>query len=117
MWGDPLRQRALWRAADPYHHAAGLRHTPVRLASGDGTPGPLDADEPEPFIPRTERYLAHLPRDVVSVTEALCAAEARALAERLTALGAPVYPGTHTGTYLHRELRRALPMLLRALAA
>jgi S-formylglutathione hydrolase FrmB len=119
IFGDPLRQRAVWRATDPYHHAEGLVNTPVYLSSGDGTPGPLDSDEPEPFIPGTEKWVAILPDDVVSVTEAIAEREARSLTDRLRALGAPVtthiYPGTHTGTYGYRELRHALPMLLTAL--
>ncbi len=40
---------------------------------------------------------------VTSITEAVCADEARMLSDRLTSMGAPVtthiYPGGHTGTY------------------
>lgn len=119
IFGDPWEQWAVWLDWDPYHRAAGLRHTPVYLASGDGTPGPLDGDEPEPHIPGTEKWVALFPDDVVSVTEAACGEEARALGRRLKELGAPVtthlYPGTHTGTYGYRELRHALPMLTEAL--
>ncbi|ARQ72182.1 alpha/beta hydrolase [Streptomyces marincola] len=119
IWGDPWRQWEVWLDWDPFHRAEGLRGTPVHLSSGDGTPGPLDADEEEVHIPGTEKWIALFPDDVVSVTEAACCAEARVLDRKLRALGAPVtthiYPGTHTGTYGYRELRRALPMLLAAL--
>ncbi|MFF3940932.1 alpha/beta hydrolase [Streptomyces phaeofaciens] len=119
VWGDPWKQWDTWLDWDPYYRAEGLRNTPVYLSSGDGTPGPLDADEPEPHIPGTEKWIALFDDDVVSVTEAACASEARILSRRLETLRAPVtthiFPGTHTGTYGHRELRNALPILLNAL--
>lgn len=119
IWGDPWKQWQVWLDWDPFYRAKGLRTTPVHLSSGDGTPGPLDSDEEEVHIPGTEKWIALFPDDVVSVTEAACGFEARALHRRLTALGAPVtthiFPGTHTGAYGYRELRRALPMLLKAL--
>ncbi len=119
IFGDPWEQWQVWLDWDPWHRAGGLRRTPVYLAAGDGTPGPLDSDEGEVHIPGTEKWIALFPDDVVSVTEAACGFEARALDRRLRALGAPVtthiFPGTHTGTYGYRELRHALPMLLNAL--
>ncbi|MFF8452207.1 alpha/beta hydrolase [Streptomyces leeuwenhoekii] len=119
VFGDPWEQWKVWLDWDPFHHAEGLRRTPVYLASGDGTPGPLDGAEPEPHIPGTEKWVALADDDVVSVTEAVCAEETRMLSARLRSLKAPVtthiYPGTHTGTYGYRELRHALPMLLAAL--
>lgn len=119
VFGDPWEQWKVWLDWDPYYRAEGLRHTPVYLASGDGTPGPLDGEEPDPYIPGTEKWVALAPDDVVSITEAVCGEEARVLGRRLTSLGAPVtthvYPGTHSGTYGYRELRHALPMLLAAL--
>jgi len=42
IWGDPNRQRALWRAADPTYLAGNLQGVSLYLASGDGRPGPLD---------------------------------------------------------------------------
>ncbi|SOD58382.1 S-formylglutathione hydrolase FrmB [Streptomyces zhaozhouensis] len=118
IWGDPWHQWEVWLEWDPVHHAEGLVGTPVYLASGDGRPGPLDGD-PEVHIPGTEKWIALFPDDVVSVTEAACGHETRALDRRLTDLGAPVtthlYRGTHSGTYGYRELRHALPTLLDAL--
>ncbi|WP_318280344.1 hypothetical protein [Streptomyces griseoloalbus] len=119
IFGDPWEQWKVWLNWDPFHHADGLRDTPVYLASGDGTPGPLDGPDPEPHIPGTEKWVALAGPGVVSVTEAVCAEETRMLSGRLTSMRAPVtthvYPGTHTGTYGYRELRHALPMLLAAL--
>ncbi|MEK8145958.1 hypothetical protein NKH18_46345 [Streptomyces sp. M10(2022)] len=97
----------------------GLRHTPVYLASGDGKPGPLDGDEPDPHIPGSEKWVALADDGVVSITEAVCGEETRMLSDRLKSLGTPVtthvYPGGHSGTYGYRELRHALPMLTAAL--
>lgn len=119
VFGDPWTRWQTWLDWDPYHHAAGLRRTPVHLASGDGRPGPLDGDEPDPHIPGTEKWVALADEGVVSVTEAVCGEETRMLADRLRSLGAPVtthfYPGGHSGTYGYRELRRALPVLTAAL--
>ncbi|AOT57556.1 hypothetical protein CP974_01800 [Streptomyces fradiae ATCC 10745 = DSM 40063] len=119
VFGDPWEQWDVWLAWDPYRHAGGLRRTPVYLASGDGTPGPLDGGDPDPHIPGTEKWVALADAGVVSVTEAVCGEETRMLADRLTSLRAPVtthiYPGTHSGTYGYRELRHALPTLLGAL--
>lgn len=97
IFGDPWKQWKTWLDWDPYHHARGLRHTPVYLASGDGMPGPLDGDEPDPHIPGTEKWVALADDGVVSVTEAVCGEETRMLSGRLASLGAPVtthiYPG------------------------
>ncbi|MGW9675367.1 alpha/beta hydrolase [Streptomyces koyangensis] len=119
IFGDPWRQWDVWLEWDPYRHAAGLRSTRVHLSSGDGTPGPLDGEEPDPHIPGTEKWVALADEGVVSVTEAVCGEETRLLGARLKELGAPVttriHPGTHSGTYGHRELRVALPTLVDAL--
>jgi S-formylglutathione hydrolase FrmB len=119
VFGDPWEQWQVWLDWDPYRHAAGLRNTLVYLASGDGKPGPLDSEDPDPHIPGTEKWVALADPGVVSITEAVCAEETRLLAGRLGSLGAPVtthiYPGGHSGTYGYRELRHALPLLLKGL--
>ncbi|WP_253194764.1 alpha/beta hydrolase-fold protein [Streptomyces sp. MP131-18] len=121
IFGDPVAQRHVWEAHDPWYLADALRHTPVYLAAGDGTAGELDGPDPEPdpFIPGTEEWVERLPDDVISLTEAICGIETRALADRLIMRGTPVtahfYPGTHGGTYGRRELRSSMPLLLRAL--
>ncbi|WP_328360260.1 hypothetical protein OG800_24285 [Streptomyces sp. NBC_00445] len=69
------------------------------------------ARPPEPPAP--------FPEDAISPTETLMERENRALADRLSALGAPVtthfYAGTHSPPYWAREFHRSLPMLLEAL--
>ncbi|GAA3934826.1 alpha/beta hydrolase family protein [Actinomadura viridis] len=120
IWGDPVRQRDIWLANDPYHLAERLRGTPVYISSGDGTPGVYDDPvDPDPVIPGMQDLAAFFPEEVVSLTEAVMADESRTVAHRLTEVGVPVtthfYRGTHGTPYWKRELRRSLPMLLRAL--
>ncbi|QIB48072.1 alpha/beta hydrolase [Streptomyces aureoverticillatus] len=122
LWGDPVIDRANWRAHDPYYLADRLRGVPVHLSAGDGTAGPLDPPgvEPDPVIPGLEDPADPFPEDAVSPTETLMARQSRALADRLRSTGVPVtthfYAGTHSPPYWAREFHRSLPMLLRALA-
>jgi S-formylglutathione hydrolase FrmB len=103
LWGDRVTQRAVWQAHDPHHLAERLRHTPVYLSTGDGTPGPLDP-----------------PDSAYDPAEAVIHELTRSLDTRLREIGAPVTSHFHTGThhpaYGERELHHSLPMLLRALA-
>jgi hypothetical protein len=39
---DPVAQRDVWEAHDPYYLAQQLKSLPVYLSSGDGSTGPLD---------------------------------------------------------------------------
>lgn len=121
IWGDPVRDRRDWLAHDPYHLARRLRGVPVYLACGDGRVGPLDPPdvEPDPEIPGMVDPEHPYPDDVISPTETIMLEENVALADRLRAVGVSVRthftPGTHSPAYWDRELRRALPMLLREL--
>ncbi|MFJ5266593.1 alpha/beta hydrolase [Streptomyces sp. NPDC088387] len=121
LWGDPVEQRANWQAHDPYYLAARLRGTPVHLSSGDGTAGVLDppGTPADPDIPGLEDPAEPFPEDAISPTETLMERESRAVAARLSALGAPVtthfYAGTHSPAYWAREFHRSLPMLLKSL--
>ncbi|MFG3280796.1 alpha/beta hydrolase [Streptomyces sp. NPDC048111] len=103
VWGDPVRQRAVWRAHDPAALAGALRGLPVFLSCGNGVPGPYDP--------------AGTPDDA---WEAYFEQQNLALAARLRALGSPPVtdfygPGIHEWPYWQRELHRSLPMLLAAL--
>ncbi|MGW6057886.1 alpha/beta hydrolase [Streptomyces sp. NPDC055189] len=123
LWGDPVAQRAIWQAHDPYYLAGRLRGIPVHLSSGDGTAGALDPPdvEPDPHVPGLEDPADPFPEDVISPTEAIMGEESSTLAARLTATGVPVtthfYAGTHSPPYWSRELRRSLPGLLKALGS
>ncbi|TDC40077.1 esterase family protein [Micromonospora sp. 15K316] len=103
LWGDPVAQRRLWAAHDPYHLAKRLRHAALFVASGDGTAGgPFD----QPGATDSLEALIH--QENVDVVE------------RLREVGVSVEtdfygPGTHSWPYWQRELHRALPMLLDAL--
>jgi S-formylglutathione hydrolase FrmB len=106
LWGDPIAQRAIWEAHDPYFLAKQLRHIPVFLSSGNGTPGPFDAPD------ATDNF----------GLEALIERQNQALAARLSELGADLTidfygPGLHAWPYWERELHRSLPLLLGALSA
>lgn len=102
LWGDPVAQRDVWEAHNPYSLAEQLKDTPVYLANGDGNPGEFDPPDAE-----------------FDQAEAINLVQNRLLAERLEELGAPVtthfYAGTHHPAYGERELRASLPMLLDAL--
>ncbi|XVQ09868.1 alpha/beta hydrolase [Spirillospora sp. CA-255316] len=120
IWGDPVRQRHIWEAGDPYHLAGRLRGIPVHISSGDGTPGALDKPvEPDPTIPGLQDLAVLFPEEVVSLTEAVMGDESRTVAHRYIEAGVPVtthfYRGTHGPQYWKRELHRTLPMLLRSL--
>ncbi|MEU6387792.1 alpha/beta hydrolase family protein [Streptomyces sp. NPDC046939] len=103
VWGDPVAQRAVWAAHDPYHLARHLTRLPVYLSCGDGTAGPLD------------------PPGATDALEADFNRQNHALADALNRLGARRLtthfygPGTHTWAYWQRELHASLPMLLRGL--
>ncbi|MET9462579.1 alpha/beta hydrolase family protein [Streptomyces canus] len=102
LWGDPVAQRAIWEAHDPYYLVNGLRSIPVFLSSGDGTAGPFD------------------PPGTYDDLEALLNQMNHALADRLKVTGGHLTtdfygPGTHDWPYWERELHRSLPLLLHAL--
>jgi diacylglycerol O-acyltransferase/trehalose O-mycolyltransferase len=102
LWGDPVAQRRIWEAHDPYYLAKRLRHTPVFLSVGDGTAGPFD------------------PPGTFDELEAELSLQNHAVAARFERVGVPLRtdfygPGTHTWPYWERELHRSLPMLLDAL--
>ncbi|MET8482857.1 alpha/beta hydrolase family protein [Streptomyces tendae] len=103
VWGDPVAQRRIWQAHDPFHLAKRLRSIPVYLSCGDGTTGPLD------------------PPGATSALEADFNRQNHALAAELKRVGARHVttnfygPGTHGWAYWERELHASLPMLLGAL--
>ena len=103
LWGDPVAQRDIWAAHDPYYLAKRLRNTPVFMSCGDGTAGPFD------------------PPGTVDQLEAVLNVMNHVTAARFAEVGVPLTtdfygPGTHTWPYWERELHRSLPMLLDALS-
>jgi S-formylglutathione hydrolase FrmB len=101
VFGDPVAQRDIWEAHDPYYLAQHLNHTALFIASGNGQAG-------GPFNTQSDSL------------EALIYQENVALQDRLNALdiSATYYfygPGNHNWPYWQRDLHQALPLLLRAL--
>ncbi|PXX70806.1 S-formylglutathione hydrolase FrmB [Nocardia tenerifensis] len=121
LWGDPLRDRAVWEANDVYHLSDKLIGVPIYLSAGTGAPGEFDLpDLPrEELFPELDRLADEFPGDVVDVVEAVMDESTRAVAERLRRLGGePITnftAGTHNPPYWEREFHRSLPMLLDAL--
>ena len=105
VWGDPVRQRRIWAAHNPYDLAARLRGIPLYLSCGTGQPGPLDQPGTDP-----------------DGVEEFIHAENQEFTDRARRLGlrldADLYgPGTHTWPYWERSLHRSFPMLMRAIGA
>ncbi|WP_344457435.1 alpha/beta hydrolase [Actinomadura kijaniata] len=100
VWGDPDRQRIVWRHHNPFDLADRLAGVRLYVSCGDGEPGPYD--------PR--------PGTSHDAVEALCSTVSRAFAAKLAKLGIPAathfYRGTHGWNYWQRELHAALPLLL-----
>ena len=103
VWGDPVAQRSIWEAHDPYYLAHRLKSLPVYLSCGDGTAGPFDPPG------KTDALEADFNRQ----NHALAAQLEQAGAKHLTT---NFYgPGTHAWSYWQRELHASLPILLQAL--
>ena len=103
LWGDPIAQRRIWKAHDPYYLAKQLRSTFVFLSSGNGMPGPFEPPGAEPD--GLEALLNEMNHEV--------AGKLQQAGVRLTT---NFYgPGVHDWPYWERELHRSLPMLLCAL--
>lgn len=103
LWGDPVAQRDVWEAHDPYYLANRLRRIPVYLSCGDGNAGPLD--DPDADFNTLERDFLYQNLQVAAAIDTVGG-------EVITDFyGA----GQHGWGYWNRELRDSLPMLLDAL--
>jgi S-formylglutathione hydrolase FrmB len=102
IWGDPVTDSANWDAHDPVKLIPMLTGKDLFISWGSGEPGPLDPpgtdqDRIETRINQgNERFV-----------------------EKLEEAGIPVTvdfygPGTHSWGYWDRELRKSLPLLLKA---
>lgn len=103
LWGDPVLQRDIWAAHNPYDLAPLLRGTKLYVASGNGQPGPLDAGTALP-----------------DTVEQVIGEMSSVFVQRLRELGADVTanlygPGTHNWPYWQRELHSSFPMLMKAI--
>lgn len=105
LWGDPVLQRDIWAAHNPYDLAPLLRGTQLYVASGNGQQGPLD--DPLTTLP-------------VDPLEVLVHDMNTSFIRRLKELGIDATidmygPGTHTEPYYDRDLRASFPMLMKAI--
>jgi diacylglycerol O-acyltransferase / trehalose O-mycolyltransferase / mycolyltransferase Ag85 len=104
LWGDPVANADVWAAHNPFDLARRLRGTRVFISAGNGQAGPFDA-----------------PGSGVDGLEQLLGEQSVAVADQLRRYGTPVRtdfygPGHHAWPYWERELHRAFPMLVRAVA-
>lgn len=104
LWGDPVAQRHLWAAFNPYDLARLLRGVRLFASWGTGRPGPLDPAGA-----------------AVDDIERLCGTMSRMFADRARRLHLDLTvstgPGTHTSAYFRRGLVESFPMLMSAVGA
>lgn len=109
IWGDPITERANWRAHDATVNVARLKGIGVYISSGNGLPGPYDKPDTPPVDGgRIGEQLAG------TMNENFVAAAKRA--------GVPVTsnlygPGMHNWKYWKRELARSWPAIAAAIGA
>ncbi len=100
-FGDRVANEIVWRAHNPVDLAANLRGMRLVVDTGNGDPGPYDRQGSPPDV---------IEQQVHAMTTTFH--------ERLLALGiAHRYddygPGTHSWSYWQRDLRDALPVMMR----
>lgn len=104
LWGDPVEQRHLWAAFNPYDLAFLLRGVRLFASWGTGAPGPLD-----PAGTKTD--------DI----ERLCGTMSQQFATRARRLHLDLTvsagPGTHTTPYFRKGLVDAFTMLTTSIGA
>ncbi|WTW93938.1 esterase family protein [Streptomycetaceae bacterium NBC_01309] len=104
LWGDPVAQRHLWAAFNPYDLAFLLRGVRLFASWGTGAPGRLD-----PAGTKTD--------DI----ERLCGTMSQLFADRARRLRLDLTvsagPGTHTTPYFRQGLVDSFPMLTAAIGA
>ncbi|GAA3130745.1 alpha/beta hydrolase family protein [Planomonospora alba] len=107
LWGDPVRNRTVWKANDPAAHAGNLKGVGVYISSGTTSlPGELDP-------PGTPWSPAHLSEPVSAYTTKDLVARLRLHGIKPTV---HLYKdGTHSWPYWQREFIRSYPMILDAL--
>ncbi|MFC4060847.1 alpha/beta hydrolase [Planomonospora corallina] len=107
LWGDPIRNRDVWKANDPTAYAKNLQGVTIYISgSRTGLKGEFDA-------PDAEWHPAHLGEPLSTYT-------ARHLITKLRAYG--VKPtvnfykrGTHSWPYWEREFKTSFPTILKSL--
>lgn len=107
IWGDPITQHAVWLAHDPTALARRLAHTKLFVAAGNGLPGRYDAaGVPNPGAVSEEVGASQMSHAFVA------ALRADGIRPRTWFYGG----GTHSWAYWVDDLRRFLPLAMRAMA-
>lgn len=109
LFGDPTAQADIWAAHNPADLVEQLRGVALFVSCGNGQLGPLDP-------PGTD------PAGLLAQLEAALLLHNQEFVARARRVGIDVTvdfygPGTHTFPYWRRELRVALPLLMRAIGA
>lgn len=100
-FGERVANEIVWRAHNPVDLAANLRGMRLVVDTGNGQPGPYDRPGAPPDV---------IEQQVHSMSESFHARlEALGIAHRYDDYG----PGTHSWSYWQRDLREALPAMMR----
>jgi S-formylglutathione hydrolase FrmB len=106
IWGDPVTHQIGFEAADPTYLAPDLADTRLYLASGNGTPGPLDGTGPANLVAAEGAGVVEL--DVSQMNAAFVASlNASHVAHTDYFYGA----GTHAWPYWERDLTHFVPIM------
>ncbi|WP_329240533.1 esterase family protein [Actinoallomurus sp. NBC_01490] len=106
LWGDPVAQRAVWKANDPTDHADLLHGVKLFVASGNGQPGgPYDGSSQT-----TDRTEAEVYAESLNFVHALRQAHVPVTTDFYG-------PGHHAWQYWQQDLHRSFPMLMHAIGA
>jgi hypothetical protein len=109
IWGDPLTHQIGFEAVDPTYLAPDLARTHLYLASGNGTPGPLD-DLSTPTGIATAEGGAAVELNVSEMNAGFVSALNQADVPHTDYFYGP---GTHSWPYWQRDLTKFVPFLAR----
>jgi S-formylglutathione hydrolase FrmB len=109
MFGDPATDEVNWATHDPATLANNLRGLNIRMYWGNGEPGPLDPNPPEPGTFGGASIEALVNQDNIHFRA------------RMESLSIPAFynaygPGTHAWPYWARDLRESMGPLMEAFA-
>ena len=104
-FGDPITDGVVWRGHNPASLVTNLRHTDLRLWTGDGTNGPYDDPATDPSFATPDPIETMTHQSTLFFAQA---ATADGVRYRLTDYG----PGRHRWPYWTRDLEQYLPPLM-----
>jgi S-formylglutathione hydrolase FrmB len=106
VWGDPVTNRANWKAHDPTTLIKNLRGTKIYISCGDGNGGPLDGGA----------------QDIRYLSEQLINYDDHYFTDKAAALGIPMTvnyysPGTHSWPYWRIQMHNTWPSMMATIGA